>query len=336
MTSQPASRPRTRLRPTRPRPPRRQADTHRRNLGRHGARSALHRADPSGHARRRGSDQAQPGVPEVRREPVVFRGEPDLPGRRITGPAGPVMRAGRRPGNGGSGPARCSRSGPVSMTAIQSRSAPASRCSAIAARSAAAMCCVPTDAGSGQPSGSIRGPSPRRAAAYSRSSLASRRIPLWLARATGRRLSVCAAASASRSRPDCQYFLSSAAPGHNRSAVSRSMSSQVFEPSSAGLVQIANSYSCSVMMYPAASYSTWSPHADQGLVGSTSSRPDGGPGSTSAPYWLMSRSSFPLGPGRSRVRPLPALGAAWPYSLPLARVMGPGCCHEKGTAWRHE
>ena len=50
---------------------------------------------------------------------------------------------------------------------------------------------------------------------------------LRLARATGTRLSVCAAASASRSTPNCQDSRSSAAPGHSLPAIQRSMSSQV-------------------------------------------------------------------------------------------------------------
>jgi len=42
--------------------------------------------------------------------------------------------------------------------------------------------------------------------------------------------------------------------------------------------------------------------ADQGLVRSHLVQAPGGPSSTSAPNWLMSRPSLPLGPGRSRYR----------------------------------
>ena len=83
------------------------------------------------------------------------------------------------------------------------------------------------------------------------SRIGPRRNPLRLARATGTRLSVCAAASASRSTPNCQDSRSSAAPGHSLSAIQRSMSSQVLGRVSAGSAQAASSIS--VMMYPGAS-----------------------------------------------------------------------------------
>ena len=74
-----------------------------------------------------------------------------------------------------------------------------------------------------------------------------------------------------------------------------------------------------------------SPTQTRVLSDDTSSRPPAGPSSTSAPNWLMSRPSSPLGPGRSRYRVTVPTARSAAYRLARHRHPSIGHHAERGT-----